>query len=143
MKTLKPSIETLPETITASVVLSLSQNTKQTDKEFLECFKNNLDEIAGICQRENLRSIIVVPGKMSKNDTYIVKVMKIKDYLKAPSSQNYIFIGCKKVKKVKYEKVLEAMQKPQRPYIFYFYEPENNEWYMYETNRIILGECDL
>ena len=80
---------------------------------------------------------------MSKNDTYIVKVMKIKDYLKAPSSQNYIFIGCKKVKKVKYEKVLEAMQKPQRPYIFYFYEPENNEWYMYETNRIILGGCDL
>jgi hypothetical protein len=67
--------------------------------------------------------------------------METRYYLNFPSSQNYLFIGCRRVKKVKYETVLKAKQKAKRPYMFYMLI--NNEWYMYEAERIISGGYDL
>lgn len=129
------------EIISASAVSTIAQTISQSDKAFLEFFKNRLDEIVEVHQRRNSGELIVMSGKVSKEDRYIVKVMETRYYLNFSSSQNYLFIGCRRVKKVKYETVLKAKQKAKRPYMFYMLI--NNEWYMYEAERIIAGGYDL
>lgn len=129
------------EIISASAVSTIAQTISQSDKAFLEFFKNRLDEIVEVHQRRNSGELIVMSGKVSKEDRYIVKVMETRYYLNFPSPLNYLFIGCRRVKKVKYETVLKAKQKAKRPYMFYMLI--NNEWYMYEAERIISGGYDL
>ena len=137
MKT--PNPET--EIISAIAVSTIAQTITQPDEAFLEIFKNRLEEILEIYQRKKIDGLIVVSGKRNKNDRYVVKIMETRQYLDFPSSLNYLFIGCRRVKKVKYETVLKAKQKAKRPYMFYMLI--NNEWYMYEAERIISGGYDL
>ena len=137
MKT--PNPET--EIISAIAVSTIAQTITQPDEAFLEIFKNRLEEILEIYQRKKIDGLIVVSGKRNKNDRYVVKIMETRQYLDFPSSMNYLFIGCRRVKKVKYETVLKAKQKAKRPYMFYMLI--NNEWYMYEAERIISGGYDL
>lgn len=129
------------EIISASAVSTIAQTISQSDKAFLEFFKNRLEEILEICQRKKIDGLIVVSGKRNKDDRYIVKIMETRQYLDFPSSLNYLFLGCRRVRKVKYETVLKAKQKAKRPYMFYMLI--NNEWYMYEAERIISGGYDL
>jgi hypothetical protein len=129
------------EIISASAVSTIAQTISQSDKAFLEFFKKRLEEILEICQRKKIDGLIVVSGKRNKDDRYIVKIMETRQYLDFPSSLNYLFLGCRRVKKVKYETVLKAKQKAKRPYMFYMLI--NNEWYMYEAERIISGGYDL
>jgi hypothetical protein len=129
------------EIISASAVSTIAQTISQSDKAFLEFFKKRLEEILEICQRKKIDGLIVVSGKRNKDERYIVKIMETRQYLDFPSSLNYLFIGCRRVKKVKYETVLKAKQKAKRPYMFYMLI--NNEWYMYEAERIISGGYDL
>jgi hypothetical protein len=129
------------EIISASAVSTIAQTISQSDKAFLEFFKKRLEEILEICQRKKIDGLIVVSGKRNKDDRYIVKIMETRQYLDFPSSLNYLFLGCRRVRKVKYETVLKAKQKAKRPYMFYMLI--NNEWYMYEAERIISGGYDL
>ena len=129
------------EIISASAVSTIAQTISQPDKAFLEIFKNRLEEILEICERKKIDGLIVVSGKRNKNDRYIIKIMETRQYLDFPSSLNYLFIGCRRVKKVKYETVLKAKQKAKRPYIFYMLV--GDKWYLYETDRIIAGGYDL
>jgi len=129
------------EIISASAVSTIAQTISQSDKAFLEFFKNRLEEILEICQRKKIDGLIVVSGKRNKDDRYIVKIMETRQYLDFPSSLNYLFLGCRRVKKVKYETVLKAKQKAKRPYIFYMLV--GDKWYLYETDRIIAGGYDL
>ena len=137
MKT--PNPET--EIISAIAVSTIAQTITQPDEAFLEIFKNRLEEILEIYQRKKIDGLIVVSGKRNKNDRYVVKIMETRQYLDFPSSMNYLFIGCRRVRRVKYETVLKAKQKAKRPYMFYMLI--NNEWYMYEAERIISGGYDL
>ncbi len=129
------------EIISASAVSTIAQTISQSDEAFLEFFKNRLEEILEICQRKKIDGLIVVSGKRNKDDRYIVKIMETRQYLDFPSSLNYLFLGCRRVKKVKYETVLKAKQKAKRPYIFYMLV--GDKWYLYETDRIIAGGYDL
>jgi len=129
------------EIISASAVSTIAQTISQSDEAFLEIFKNRLEEILEICERKKIDGLIVVSGKRNKNDRYIIKIMETRQYLDFPSSLNYLFIGCRRVKKVKYETVLKAKQKAKRPYIFYMLV--GDKWYLYETDRIIAGGYDL
>jgi hypothetical protein len=129
------------EIISASAVSTIAQTISQSDKAFLEFFKNRLEEILEICQRKKIDGLIVVSGKRNKDDRYIVKIMETRQYLDFPSSLNYLFLGCRRVRKVKYETVLKAKQKAKRPYIFYMLV--GDKWYLYETDRIIAGGYDL
>lgn len=129
------------EIISASAVSTIAQTISQPDKAFLEFFKNRLEEILEICERKKIDGLIVVSGKRNKNDRYIIKIMETRQYLDFPSSLNYLFIGCRRVRRVKYETVLKAKQKAKRPYIFYMLV--GDKWYLYETDRIIAGGYDL
>ena len=129
------------EIISASAVSTIAQTISQPDKAFLEIFKNRLEEILEICERKKIDGLIVVSGKRNKNDRYIIKIMETRQYLDFPSSLNYLFIGCRRVRRVKYETVLKAKQKSKRPYIFYMLV--GDKWYLYETDRIIAGGYDL
>jgi hypothetical protein len=129
------------EIISASAVSTIAQTISQSDKAFLEIFKNRLEEILEICERKKIDGLIVVSGKRNKNDRYIIKIMETRQYLDFPSSLNYLFIGCRRVRRVKYETVLKAKQKAKRPYIFYMLV--GDKWYLYETDRIIAGGYDL
>jgi hypothetical protein len=129
------------EIISASAVSTIAQTISQPDKAFLEIFKNRLEEILEICERKKIDGLIVVSGKRNKNDRYIIKIMETRQYLDFPSSLNYLFIGCRRVRRVKYETVLKAKQKAKRPYIFYMLV--GDKWYLYETDRIIAGGYDL
>jgi len=129
------------EIISASAVSTIAQTISQSDEAFLEIFKNRLEEILEICERKKIDGLIVVSGKRNKNDRYIIKIMETRQYLDFPSSLNYLFIGCRRVRRVKYETVLKAKQKAKRPYIFYMLV--GDKWYLYETDRIIAGGYDL
>ena len=129
------------EIISATAVSTIAQTITQPDEAFLEIFKNRLEEILEICERKKIDGLIVVSGKRNKNDRYIIKIMETRQYLDFPSSLNYLFIGCRRVRRVKYETVLKAKQKAKRPYIFYMLV--GDKWYLYETDRIIAGGYDL
>jgi hypothetical protein len=99
------------EIISASAVSTIAQTISQSDKAFLEFFKNRLEEILEICQRKKIDGLIVVSGKRNKDDRYIVKIMETRQYLDFPSSLNYLFIRMQACQKSKIRNCIESKNK--------------------------------